>query len=390
MVTNLTSANIQASICGSLQNFIGADGSNPQFNEINQAVYDHQFSKNINEYRASKEVCGLFMSSDGLDPEAETFGTLALTTLAAPLQELRSSQENPISYRTAWANLSWGDSLLDFWDDFSLDGRLENRDSSDIGGPTGSLSVGFNLAPYSTYAVTFLLTWHFPNRQTWTPAPHRTVPEPDQETAESDKKGCACGNQKCNEQKNTIGNYYTCQYQDAWDVARRIAPLLEDLEARTVEFVDTFIQSDLPEVVKEAALFNLSTLRSQTCFRTPDGNFFGFEGCDNHGGCCPGSCTHVWNYEQATAFLFGSLSRSMRDVEFTYSTNNHGQISFRTNLPLKYATEWGKAAADGQLGCLMKLYRDWQLSGDQQMLRKLWPKAKKSVGILLDPKGMGC
>ena len=33
-------------------------------------------------------------------------------------------------------------------------------------------------------------------------------------------------------------------------------------------------------------------------------------------GCCLGSCTHVWNYEQATAFLFGALARSMREIEF--------------------------------------------------------------------------
>jgi len=36
--------------------------------------------------------------------------------------------------------------------------------------------------------------------------------------------------------------------------------------------------------VKEAALYNLSTLRSQTCFRTPDGRFYGWEGCHDHHG----------------------------------------------------------------------------------------------------------
>ncbi len=52
-------------------------------------------------------------------------------------------------------------------------------------------------------------------------------------------------------------------------------------------------------VVKEAALFNLSTLRTQTCFRTEDGRFYAWEGCGDKEGCCWGSCTHVWNYEQA-------------------------------------------------------------------------------------------
>ena len=40
---------------------------------------------------------------------------------------------------------------------------------------------------------------------------------------------------------------------------------------------------------------------------------------------------------------------------------------------------WDKAAADGQMGCLMKLYRDWQLSGDTEWLRSLWPNAKRAL-----------
>ncbi|MBZ0289946.1 MAG: glycoside hydrolase family 116 protein, partial [Anaerolineae bacterium] len=145
--------------------------------------------------------------------------------------------------------------------------------------------------------------------------------------------------------------------------------------------------SDLPRVVKEAALFNLSTLRSQTTFQTADGYIYGWEGCDDTAGCCFGSCTHVWNYEQATAFLFGDLARRMREVEFLYTTRDDGGMSFRVNLPLKYATAWSLAAADGQMGCLMKLYRDWQLSGDDEFLRRLWPKARKALEFCWIPGG---
>ena len=113
---------------------------------------------------------------------------------------------------------------------------------------------------------------------------------------------------------------------------------------------DAFLASDIPEVVKEAALFNLSTLRSQTVFRIESGQMFGYDGCGRHGGCCLGSCTHVWNYEQATPFLFGDLARSMREVEFGHATNEHGLMSFRVGLPLENAQNFGKAAADGQIG----------------------------------------
>ncbi len=99
-----------------------------------------------------------------------------------------------------------------------------------------------------------------------------------------------------------------------------------------------FCDSDLPEAVKEAALFNLSTLRTQTCFRTEDGRFYGFEGCGNQGGCCHGSCTHVWNYEQATAFLFGGLAKiDAGDRVRRRPRTMTGLMSFRVNLPLERA-----------------------------------------------------
>ena len=31
------------------------------------------------------------------------------------------------------------------------------------------------------------------------------------------------------------------------------------------------------------------------------------------------------------------------------------------------------------MGCIMKMYRDWQLSGDDNTLRKLWPNVRKAV-----------
>ncbi|HOS43535.1 MAG TPA: GH116 family glycosyl hydrolase, partial [Armatimonadota bacterium] len=142
-----------------------------------------------------------------------------------------------------------------------------------------------------------------------------------------------------------------------------------------------------PTVVKEAALANLSTLRSQTCFRTADGLFFGWEGCNDDAGWCHGSCTHVWNYEQATAFLFGDLARTMRTVEFGPAMLEHGLMCFRTALPLSRAAAWPVAAADGQMGCLMKLYRDWQLCGDDDFLRALWPNAKQALAFCWIPGG---
>ncbi|MBA3707617.1 MAG: hypothetical protein H0W83_02210, partial [Planctomycetes bacterium] len=176
-----------------------------------------------------------------------------------------------------------------------------------------------------------------------------------------------------------VGNHYCTRFPDAWSAAVEAAAKMPALEARSRAFVDAFISSTLPAAVTEAALYNLSTLRSQTCFRTADGRFYGWEGTWNDIGSCHGSCTHVWNYEQSTPFLFGDLARSQREIEFAQATRDDGQMSFRVELPIARAQAWGKSAADGQLGCLMKLYRDWQLSGDDAFLRSLWPKARKAL-----------
>ena len=360
VLSNPGAQSVDAAVCGSLENFIGTDG------------FYGQPSNNTNEFR-DDGVRGIFMQAGDVPTHSEQWGTIALTTTAAD-----------VSHRIAWPILSWGDSLLDFWDDFSADGRLEPRSAAPpldhpfmehekglVDSPIGSLSASVTVPAGESVEITFLLTWHFPNRLTWDQT-RRCGPQ------DSGSCDCDCGDDKVS--KDFIGNYYTTHYADSWDVAVRTASELDDLEERTVAFVSAFVQSDLPEVVKEAALFNLSTLRTQTCFRTPDGRFYGWEGCFDDMGCCPGSCTHVWNYEQSTAFLFGDLARTMRGVEFSHATNDAGLVSFRVDLPLtERSFDWEFAAADGQMGCIMKLYRDWQLSGDDDFLRDQWPGARRAL-----------
>ncbi len=359
VLTNRTNKAVDASVCGTLPNFIGKDGS------------AGQPSKNVNEFREAPGVKGIFMRSDGVDRNAEQWGTLALSTTARA----------GVTYRTAWTKRNWGTMVLDFWDDFSSDGKLENRDPQGAEMPQASLAAMTRIPAKATREITFLITWHFPNRQTWSPIKQPAPAAQAQSTCNCASGCCAQDNPNC------IGNYYTTQYADAWDVAVKTAPRLPKLEADTVRFVRAFCDSTLPEALKDAALSNVSTLRTQTAFRTPDGNFYGWEGCSDHTGCCHGSCTHVWNYEQATAHLFADLSRKMRRVEFLHTTLDTGLMCFRAELPLGQGEKYLLAAADGQMGCLMKLYRDWQLSGDDAMLRELWPQARKSIEFCWIPGG---
>ncbi|MHC4985586.1 MAG: GH116 family glycosyl hydrolase, partial [Planctomycetota bacterium] len=316
-------------------------------------------------FRKDGRLRGLVFTNNNLCKTAEEFGTIALA----------SPTPGAVSYWCDWPaeQQLWSTGWLKLWDDFADDGKLESVRGHGRDKKQGFMTVSVTVPPRSEKEVTFLLTWHFPNRYSWSPG-----------------KPISC----C-DKGDWIGNYYTTKFRNAWDVARKVAPKLAKLEADTVRFVGAMVDNDLPLEMKDAALSNITVLRTQSCFRTPDGLFYGFEGCCETNGCCHGSCTHVWNYEHTTPFLFGPLARTMREVEFAHATERSGFMHFRVYLPLKTrAKKYNYAAADGQMGCIMKMYRDWQLSGDTKLFKKLWPNVKKALAFAWkkngwDPDGDG-
>ena len=326
-IKNPNSIPARVGVAFSLQNSVGKEGKQSDFRE-------------------EGGLSGLLMTNPFLPASDSLKGSLALSVVGAPA--------GSVTYLRGWKRTQWWDGALTFWDDFTADGALTPDAPALM--PVGSIAVTQSVPARSETSVTFLIAWHFPNR-----TPHR------------------CGWSAAEGQEETVvGNYYTKRFRDAWEVSRYVSKELSSLEGRTRAFVKALETSTLPPSILDAATSTLSTLRTNTCFQTPDGEFHGFEGCNDHSGCCHGSCTHVWNYEQATAFVFGSLARSLRESEFLRNTTMNGQMGFRSYLPdgLKI---WDKSAADGQMGCLMKLYRDWRLSGDTNWLRRLWPQAKRAL-----------
>jgi hypothetical protein len=137
---------------------------------------------------------------------------------------------------------------------------------------------------------------------------------------------------------------------------------------------------------------NLAILKSPTCLRQADGRLWGWEGCHSGAGCCHGTCTHVWNYAQSIPHLFPALERTLRETEFLISQDNRGHQTFRAALPIQAPEHGFHAAADGQLGGLMKLHREWRISGDTEWLRRLWPAARVSLDYCIatwDPDHTG-
>jgi hypothetical protein len=126
--------------------------------------------------------------------------------------------------------------------------------------------------------------------------------------------------------------------------------------------------------------------------RQRDGRVWAWEGCGDQQGCCHGACTHVWNYAQALPHLFPDLERSLRETEFMATQNEVGHQNFRSSLPIRAPDHDFHAAADGQLGGIMKMHRDWRISGDTAWLKKLWPAVKQSLNYCIetwDPQSKG-
>ena len=344
-VTNTAGEPVEVSVCGSIRNFVGRDGRE---NDTNGYGYKNPkgSADNRNEYREnpSAGLKGLYFYSEGVDEKSPAWGNFSLVT----------DSDQTVSFRTFSVDNSWSNSILNFWDDFSDDGTISNPVASvrhTVGNdqdPMGSLAVKSTLAPGESKVFNFYLVWNFPNRIAW-----------------------AWDNY-------IAGNYYSQEYPDSWDAASRIVPFMDAYEARTLAFVNALLSSSYPDSIKEAALYNLNVLRSQTVFRIADGHLMGWEGVMDRFGSCMGSCTHVWNYETATAFLFPELARTMRDVEFNIALHDDGAMAFRTELPFDCGQN-SSTAADGQLGCIMKLYREWQICGMNDYLAAYWEQCKRAL-----------
>ena len=344
-VLNTSNNPIDVAVCGSIRNFIGKDGQQNK-SDWKGDVIPTGAKMNRNTYKVADQFRGIYFDSEGVDSTSAAWGTMALTT----------QESVGVTYRTASKKDSWSNSLLSFWDDFSADGELTEKYKQEEDDPMASLSVKKTIAAHTTATFSYFISWNFPNRYAWS-------------------------------DKNLVGNYYSHQFANAWDVAEKVLSRLSKLESQTLDFVNAISQSSYPDVVKEAALFNLAVLRSQTVFRLPSGHLMGWEGVMDRKGSCEGNCTHVWNYELATPFLFGDLAMTMRDVEFNYSTKDNGLMNFRTDLPLSVANKKSNPAADGQMGCIMKFYRDWQLSGDNDFLKVNYAKVKKALEYAWTEKG---
>lgn len=291
-----------------------------------------------------------------------------------------------------WFRGGWWDPLTMAWNAVK-NAEVKSTAPVDEGAPGASLYVPFKLNAGQEKTIRLHFAWYTPDSEmTFGKMGER-------------KEGCDPDTGCCNSPSD-IGldkydqdfkekfykPWYSNRFKNIEEVASYWKDQYEDLRKKSVLFRDAFYSSTLPPEVIEAVAANLTILKSPTVMRQFDGRLWSFEGCGDNWGCCHGSCTHVWNYAQAIAHLFPVLERGLRHTEFCESQDKNGHQNFRSTLPIQQATHEFHAAADGQLGGIMKAYREWRIGGDKEWLQKMYPMIKSSMDYCIstwDPTEKG-
>ena len=274
-----------------------------------------------------------------------------------------------------WFRGGWFDATSVLWREVSI-GSFQPADGLRTSGQPardgGSVLLSGELAPAANVTYPVVITWYFPNIPNASATPDNLTP--------------------LSSLQPTWHPFYATQWQDAREVILYVHQNYASLRERTKTFHDALFSSTLPAYVLDAVSANLGILKSPTVLRYENGDVWGWEGCFYDRGCCGGSCTHVWNYAQSMPHLFPVLEQTLRRRELEDSMDERGHINFRASPPGTPTLHGFHAAADGQLGGIMKAYREWQISGDREWLEKLYPLVKRSMDFCIaqwDPRHVG-
>jgi len=311
---------------------------------------------------------GFVLSQEGTKFAPEDQGDFAIFT---------DEPKTVVDY--CWFRGGWFDGMTTTWNNI-LKGETKSHPPIDAGASGASLYVQFSLKPGETKKIRLMMAWYVPN----------TNMKFGEDSKETDKELCAESDCSCKLPFHKP--WYSGKFANIGEVANYWITNYKDLLGKSELFKNAFYASTLPPEVLEAVAANLTILKSPTVLRQPDGKLWSWEGSGDNFGCCQGSCTHVWNYAQAVSHLFPKLERTLRETEFFPSQDKFGHQTFRSALPIRPVATTFYAAADGQLGGIMKMYRDWRISGNNEWLKKMYPKVTESMDYCIvtwDPRSTG-
>lgn len=298
------------------------------------------FKVSQNQFHTSGNLSMITLKNACVSPEDVTYGDLTV-----------ASDHDELLYQSYWYRGSWQDSIVSFWNDFNREADLAERSYDTTGSQdTCTLAARLKVARGQSESARFVLSWNIPNNYNyWTPG----------------------------QEMPSWKNYYATLFEDSAASASYSLRNWTSLYERTLCFKEALFQTTVDAAVMEAISATMSVLKSPTVLRLTDGSFYGWEGVQEEMGSCEGTCQHVWNYAYALCFLFPELERSIRDLEFQYSTYEDGWMVFRLQLPLSADKGTFRACLDGQMGTVIKCYREWKISGDDAWLKKHWDSITK-------------
>jgi len=210
--------------------------------------------------------------------------------------------------------------------------------------PRGMVGKRLILQPGETKTVVFAVAWRFPNYE---------LPPVGK------------------------GHYYAERFASSLEAVEYLAANFETLYRRTKAWHDCWYDSTLPYWLLDRTFVNTSILATATCLRFAGGRFWGWEGVR----CCPGTCSHVWQYAQAVGRVFPLLERITREkVDFGLAFHEDGSIDYRAEFHRR-------VAVDGQCGTILRVLREHQMSPDEGFLRRVWPRVRRSIEYLIGQDG---
>ena len=353
--------------------FIPCDSKNSSIPAAFFEIEVHNTTDAPVNYQIAFSVANPYERSHNQAKESDAYHMLTLSNASADQDrveygDLTIATDCETTYtQTYWYRGGWQDNIVTFWNDFNRIENLRDRNYDTDGRyDIGTIAAEIKVFPGKTEKVRFVLSWNVPNTQNdWN-----------------------CGNDA--EWAKPWKNYYASIFNTSVDSACYSLKNWDDLYHRTLLFKEALYNASLPQAVIDAAASNLSVLKSPTVLRLEDGSFYGWEGVHENAGSCEGTCQHVWNYAYAMCFLFPDLERSIRDLEFGYSTDENGRMGFRFMLPVGRKMTDFRACVDGQMGAVVKCYREWKISGDHQWLAKHWNNIKKVLEYAWSDKNPDC
>lgn len=354
---------------------------------IQEAVFSYNaknfiaVEKGLNSIGSMKN--GFILSERGTDENPYSRADFAIFT----------DQSNAVVDH-CWFRGGWFDPLTILWENIST-GKIKAVDPVEKDAPGASVYVPLILGAGEAKTVRVFLVWYVPESDIRHGNDEDIVPDDNCDPS----AGCCdspsdigLGQYDGDFSGTNYKPWYSSRFKDVKEVASYFLNHYKMLRDNSQKFSKAFYSSTLPPEVMEAVAANLTILKSTTVMRQYDGRLWNYEGSGDTWGCCHGSCTHVWNYAQAIPHLFPSLERSLRNTEFCEDQNSKGHQKFRASLPIRPTDHKFYSAADGQLGGIMKIYREWRISGEDEWLKKIFPMVKVSMDYCIrtwDPKNKG-